>query len=97
MARQPVKKHRVSVRTIYREICTLEKSGLPIITEEGKGYSIVEGYHFPLLFLPKIRPMSSSLWNNKQSSLMFLGFDLGRLISLNVNGEPRKQHPRHLV
>jgi len=40
-------KHNVSVRTIYRDIRTLEKSGIPIITEEGKGYSILEGYHLP--------------------------------------------------
>ena len=40
-------KHQVSIRTIYRDIRTLEKSGIPIITEEGKGYSIMEGYHLP--------------------------------------------------
>lgn len=40
-------KHNVSVRTIYRDIRTLEKSGIPIVTEEGKGYSIMEGYHLP--------------------------------------------------
>lgn len=40
-------KHNVSIRTIYRDIRTLEKSGIPIITEEGKGYSIMEGYHLP--------------------------------------------------
>jgi len=40
-------KHNVSVRTIYRDIRTLEKSGVPIVTEEGKGYSIMEGYRLP--------------------------------------------------
>lgn len=40
-------RHNVSVRTIYRDIRTLEKSGIPIVTEEGKGYSIMEGYHLP--------------------------------------------------
>ena len=40
-------KHNVSVRTIYRDIRTLERSGNPIITKEGKGYSIMEGYHLP--------------------------------------------------
>ncbi|MEM7298248.1 MAG: WYL domain-containing protein [Bacteroidota bacterium] len=37
----------MSVRTIYRDIRTLEQSGIPIITEEGKGYAIMEGYHLP--------------------------------------------------
>ena len=40
-------KFGVSVRTIYRDIRALEKSGVPIITEEGKGYSIMEGYRLP--------------------------------------------------
>ncbi|MEX0288052.1 MAG: helix-turn-helix transcriptional regulator [Flavobacteriaceae bacterium] len=46
-APQLAERHNVSVRTIYRDIRTLEKSGIPIITEEGKGYSIMEGYHLP--------------------------------------------------
>ncbi|WP_350286308.1 YafY family protein [uncultured Croceitalea sp.] len=41
------KKHGVSVRTIYRDIRTLEKSGIPIVTEEGRGYSIMDGYKLP--------------------------------------------------
>ena len=46
-AKHLAEKHDVSVRTIYRDIRTLEKSGIPIVTEEGKGYSIMEGYHLP--------------------------------------------------
>ena len=46
-AKYLAEKHKVSVRTIYRDIRTLEKSGIPIITEEGKGFSIMEGYHLP--------------------------------------------------
>jgi predicted DNA-binding transcriptional regulator YafY len=46
-AKQLAEKHAVSIRTIYRDIRTLEKSGIPIVTEEGKGYSIMEGYHLP--------------------------------------------------
>ncbi|MEZ4951532.1 MAG: YafY family protein [Saprospiraceae bacterium] len=37
----------VSVRTIYRDIRTLEQSGVPIVTEEGKGYSLMEGFSLP--------------------------------------------------
>jgi len=40
-------KFKVSIRTIYRDIRTLENSGIPIITEEGKGYSLMEGYQLP--------------------------------------------------
>ena len=40
-------KFNVSVRTIYRDMRTLEQAGVPIITEEGRGYSVVEGYRLP--------------------------------------------------
>jgi predicted DNA-binding transcriptional regulator YafY len=40
-------KYGVSVRTIYRDIRALEKSGVPILTEEGKGYTLMEGYRVP--------------------------------------------------
>ncbi len=46
-AREIAEKHDVSIRTVYRDIRTLEKSGIPIYTEEGKGYSLVEGYKLP--------------------------------------------------
>ncbi len=46
-AKEIAEKHNVSIRTIYRDIRTLEKSGIPIVTEEGKGYSIMEGYKIP--------------------------------------------------
>lgn len=46
-AKELADKHQVSTRTIYRDIRTLEKSGIPIVTEEGKGYSMMEGYQLP--------------------------------------------------
>lgn len=46
-AREIADKHDVSIRTVYRDIRTLESSGIPIVTEEGKGYSIMEGYKLP--------------------------------------------------
>lgn len=36
-AKEIAEKHKVSIRTIYRDIRTLEQSGIPIVTEEGKG------------------------------------------------------------
>ncbi|PIF47485.1 WYL domain-containing protein [Chryseobacterium sp. 52] len=40
-------KFNVSVRTIYRDIRALEQAGVPILTEDGKGYSLMEGYRVP--------------------------------------------------
>lgn len=41
------KKFSVSVRTIYRDIKALEQAGVPVLTEEGKGYSLMDGYRIP--------------------------------------------------
>lgn len=40
-------KFGVSVRTIYRDMKALEEAGVPILTEDGKGYSLMEGYKVP--------------------------------------------------
>lgn len=40
-------KFGVSIRTIYRDIKALEQAGVPILTEEGKGYTLMEGYKIP--------------------------------------------------
>lgn len=46
-ATQISKKFNVSIRTVYRDIRALEEAGIPICTEEGKGYSMPEGYRLP--------------------------------------------------
>jgi len=47
-------KFQVSKRTIYRDIKALEKAGVPILTEEGKGYTLMEGYKMPpIMFTEK--------------------------------------------
>lgn len=40
-------KFSVSNRTIYRDIKALEQAGVPILTEEGKGYTLMDGYRIP--------------------------------------------------
>lgn len=40
-------KFAVSVRTVYRDIRALEQAGVPILTEDGKGYMLMEGYSVP--------------------------------------------------
>lgn len=37
----------ISLRTVYRDMRTLELAGVPIIGEAGVGYSIVQGYRLP--------------------------------------------------
>jgi predicted DNA-binding transcriptional regulator YafY len=37
-------KFDVSIRTIYRDIRKLEEAGVPVISIEGKGYTLMDGY-----------------------------------------------------
>ncbi|MCB4806841.1 YafY family transcriptional regulator [Tamlana sp. 62-3] len=46
-AQELADRFQVSLRTIYRDIRTLEASGVPIVSEAGVGYSIMEGYRLP--------------------------------------------------
>jgi predicted DNA-binding transcriptional regulator YafY len=41
----------ISVRTVYRDIRTLENAGVPIGSEVGRGYFLAEGYHLPPVVL----------------------------------------------
>lgn len=44
----------ISLRTVYRDIRTLEQAGIPLIGEAGMGYSIVDGYRLPpVMFTPE--------------------------------------------
>lgn len=37
----------ISLRTVYRDIRTLEEAGIPLVGETGVGYSIMDGYRLP--------------------------------------------------
>ncbi|MGE5613445.1 MAG: helix-turn-helix transcriptional regulator [Bacillota bacterium] len=41
----------ISIRTVYRDIRSLEAAGVPIGSEAGTGYYLVEGYHLPPVML----------------------------------------------
>ncbi|TRW23903.1 YafY family transcriptional regulator [Flavobacterium zepuense] len=43
----------ISLRTVYRDIRSLEEAGVPLYGEAGIGYSLVEGYRLPpVMFTP---------------------------------------------
>jgi predicted DNA-binding transcriptional regulator YafY len=46
-ASELAEKFSISKRTIYRDIKALEQAGVPILTEDGKGYTLMEGYRIP--------------------------------------------------
>lgn len=46
-ARDIADRYNISLRTVYRDISSLEEAGIPIIGEAGIGYSLQEGYRLP--------------------------------------------------
>jgi predicted DNA-binding transcriptional regulator YafY len=46
-ATELAEKFSVSNRTIYRDIKALEQAGVPILTAEGKGYTLMQDYKMP--------------------------------------------------
>lgn len=57
-AQELADRFEVSLRTIYRDIKSLEQAGVPIIGEAGSGYSIVEGYRLPPIVFSKEEAIS---------------------------------------
>jgi len=57
-AQDLAEKFEVSVRTIYRDIKTLENAGIPVIGEAGNGYSLMEGYKLPPVMFTKDEVLS---------------------------------------
>lgn len=57
-AQELADRFEVSLRTIYRDIKSLESAGIPIIGEAGTGYSIVEGFRLPPIMFTKEEAMS---------------------------------------
>lgn len=46
-AKEIADRFRISLRTVYRDIRTLEEAGIPLVSEAGVGYSLVAGYSLP--------------------------------------------------
>lgn len=68
-------KFGISIRTAYRDIKALEASGVPLFTEEGKGYSLMSGYTLPpVMFTEKeanaLITAANMIARNKDQSLV---------------------------
>ncbi|MCJ8289566.1 MAG: WYL domain-containing protein [Crocinitomicaceae bacterium] len=51
VAKEIADRFKISLRTVYRDIKTLQDAGVPIGSENGKGYFLVSGYHLPPIML----------------------------------------------
>lgn len=46
-AQDIAERFNISLRTVYRDVRTLEEAGIPVVGEAGVGYSIMDGYRLP--------------------------------------------------
>ncbi len=52
-AQEIANRFSISLRTVYRDINTLNEAGIPLIGEPGIGYSIMDGYRLPPIMFTK--------------------------------------------
>jgi len=52
-AQELADRFEISLRTVYRDLRSLDEAGVPIIGEAGMGYSLVEGYRLPPVMFTK--------------------------------------------
>jgi predicted DNA-binding transcriptional regulator YafY/predicted transcriptional regulator YdeE len=75
-ASEIAEKFDISIRTVYRDIKTIEQAGIPVYNIEGKGYSLIEGYNLPPINFSEEEAIALLLSNkliekNKDYSLQF--------------------------
>ena len=46
-AEEFAERYGISIRTVYRDIRALEDAGVPVLSEAGRGYTLMEGYRLP--------------------------------------------------
>ncbi|MFK8037069.1 MAG: helix-turn-helix transcriptional regulator [Crocinitomicaceae bacterium] len=51
IAKEVAERFEISLRTVYRDLKTLQDAGIPIGSENGKGYFLTEGFHLPPIML----------------------------------------------
>jgi predicted DNA-binding transcriptional regulator YafY len=75
-AQELAERFDVSLRTIYRDIRSLENSGVPVYGESGVGYSLVDGYRLPPVMFT--REEASSFIAAEKLMQTFIDKELGQ-------------------
>jgi predicted DNA-binding transcriptional regulator YafY len=69
-AQEMADRFHISLRTVYRDVRSLEESGVPVIGEAGTGYTIMEGYRLPPV-----------MFTQEEASALLLGSKLAEKFS----------------
>lgn len=73
----------ISLRTVYRDVKALMEAGVPIGSEAGKGYFIVDGYHLPPV-----------MFNQQEASALLTA---GKLVEKMTDDSIRKAYESALL
>jgi predicted DNA-binding transcriptional regulator YafY len=73
----------ISLRTVYRDVKALMEAGVPIGSEAGKGYFIVDGYHLPPV-----------MFSEEEASAMLMA---GKLVEKMTDHSIRKAYESALM
>jgi predicted DNA-binding transcriptional regulator YafY len=73
----------ISLRTVYRDVKALMEAGVPIGSEAGKGYFIVDGYHLPPV-----------MFNTEEATAMLTA---GKLVEKMTDDSIRKAYESALL
>jgi len=57
-AQEIADRFKISLRTVYRDVKSLEEAGVPILGETGIGYSIMDGYRLPPVMFTREEAMA---------------------------------------
>lgn len=82
-AEELAERFEISHRTVYRDVKALMEAGVPIGSEAGKGYFIVDGYHLPPV-----------MFNQEEASAMLTA---GKLVEKMTDASIRKAYESALL
>ena len=82
-AEEIASRFEISLRTVYRDVKALMEAGVPIGSEAGKGYFIVDGYHLPPVMFTQ----------EEGSALLFAG----KLVEKMTDNSVRKEFESALL
>ncbi len=82
-AEEVADRFEISLRTVYRDVKALMEAGVPIGSEAGKGYFIVDGYHLPPV-----------MFNQEEASSMLTA---GKLVEKMTDLSVRKAYESALL
>jgi len=95
-AEEIAKRFEISLRTVYRDVKALMEAGVPIGSEAGTGYFIVDGYHLPpVMFSQDVASammMAGKLVERMTDQSVRTAFDGALLKIKSVLNEAQKDH-----